>query len=124
MSDLPLSRTSAHKKPFADCGIDYFGPLMFKEGRSLKKAWGLLFTCMASRAIHVEMVVSLSLDEFLLAFTRFMDLRGPVSNLYSDNGSTFQAASKKLPELVESPAFLNSLRQKSINWHFIPPYAP
>ena len=124
MSDLPLSRTSAHKKPFADCGIDYFGPLMFKEGRSLKKAWGLLFTCMASRAIHVEMVVSLSLDEFLLAFTRFMDLRGPVSNLYSDNGSTFQAASKKLPELVESPAFLNSLRQKGINWHFIPPYAP
>ena len=124
MSDLPLSRTSAHKKPFADCGIDYFRPLMFKEGRSLKKAWGLLFTCMASRAIHVEMVVSLSLDEFLLAFTRFMDLRGPVSNLYSDNGSTFQAAAKKLPELVESPAFLNSLRQKGINWHFIPPYAP
>ena len=40
MSDLPLSRTSAHKKPFADCGIDYFGPLMFKEGRSLKKGLG------------------------------------------------------------------------------------
>ena len=61
MSDLPLSRTRAHKKPFANSGIDYFGPLMFKEWRSLKKVWDLLFTCMASRAIHVEMVVSLSL---------------------------------------------------------------
>ena len=37
MSDLSLSRASAHKKPFADCGIDYFGPLTFKERRSLKK---------------------------------------------------------------------------------------
>ena len=124
MSDLPLCRTSAQKKPFFDCGLDYFGPLMFKEGRSLRKAWGLLFCCMASRAIHVEMVTSLSLDEFLLAFTRFVDLRGPVSNLYSDNGSSFQAASKKLPELLQSREFENSLRKKGLNWHFIPPYSP
>ena len=83
MSDLPLCRTSAHKKPFADCGLDYFEPLMFREGRSLRKVWGLLFTCMACRAIHVELVLSLSLDEFLLAFTRIVDwLNEWMNNLF------------------------------------------
>ena len=39
-------------------------------------ALGLLFTYMASRGIHVKLVTSLSLGDFLLAFTRFTDLRG------------------------------------------------
>ena len=47
-----------------------------------------------------------------------------MNNLYSDNGSTFQAASKKLPQLLDSKEFQNSPRHKGINWHFIPPYAP
>ena len=102
MSDLPLARLAANKKPFFHCGINYLGPLTFVEGRSHRKAWGLLFTCMASRAIHVELVTALSLDEFLLAFTRFVDIRGQVDTIYSDNGSTFQAGSRKLPELIES----------------------
>ena len=79
MSDLPPSRTSAYKKIFFHCGLDYFEPFIFIEGRSQRKAWGLLFTCMSSRAVHVELVTSLSLSEFVLAFNRFSDLRGPVS---------------------------------------------
>ena len=124
MSDLPLARLAANKKPFFHCGIDYLGPLTFVEGRSHRKAWGLPFTCMASRAIHVELVTALSLDEFLLAFTRFVDIRGQVDTIYSDNGSTFQAGSRKLPELIESKVLNTSLRKKGINWEFIPPYAP
>ena len=124
MSDLPLARLTAHKKPFFYSGVDYLGPLNYAEGRNNKKAWGLLFTCMASRAIHVELVTSLSLDDFLLAFTRFTDLRGQVNTIYSDNASTFQAGSKKLPDLIKTKNFHISLRRKGINWEFIPPYAP
>ena len=124
MADLPLSRITANRKPFFDCGLDYLGPLMFVEGRSPKKAWGLLFTCLSSRAVHVELVTSLSLSESLLAFTWFVDLRGHINKVLSDNGSTFQAASKKLPELIESREFQNSLRHKGINWKFIPAYVP
>ena len=124
MSDLPQSRITANKKPFFYCGLDYFGPMTFVEGRSHRKAWGLLFTCMSSRAVHVELVTSLTLSEFILAFTRFTDLRGPVSTIYSDNGTTFQAAAKVLPKLLESTELKNSLRKKGINWEFIPPYAP
>ena len=109
---LPLARLAANKKPFFHCGIDYLGPLTFVEGGSHRKAWGLLFTCKASRAIHVELVTALSLDEFLLAFTRFVDIRGQVDTIYSDNGSTFQAGSRKLPELIESKVLNTSLRKK------------
>ena len=52
----------------------------------------------ASRAVHVEIVTSLSLKEFLLALSRFNDIRGRVEVIYSDNGSTFQATSKALPK--------------------------
>ena len=124
MADLPGDRISVSHKPFAVCGLDYFGHINYVEGRSTKKAWGLLFTCMASRAVHVEIVTSLSLKDFLLAFSRFNDVRGRVEVIYSDNGSTYQAASKALPKLLHSTELRNSLRGKGIRWEFIPPYAP
>ena len=62
------------------------------------------------------------LQSFLLP--QFTDLRGPVSTIYSDNGTTFQAAAKVLPKLLESTELKNSLCKKGINWEFIPPYAP
>ena len=68
MSDLPLARLTAHEKPFFYSGVDYLGPPNFAEGRSNKKVWGLLFTCMAFQAIYVELLISLSLDDFLPAF--------------------------------------------------------
>ena len=124
MADLPADRISVSHKPFAVCGLDYFVHINYVEGRSTKKAWGLLFTCMASRAVHVEIVTSLSLKDFLLAFSRFNNVRERVEVIYSDNGSTFQAASKALPKLLHSTQLRNSLRGKEIRWEFIPPYAP
>ena len=56
MFNLPLARLAAHKNPFLYSRMDYFGPLNFAEGRSNKKAWGILFTYMASRSIHVGLV--------------------------------------------------------------------
>ena len=103
------------KSLFFYSGVDYLGPPSFAEARRNKKAWGLMFTCMASRAIHVELVTSLSLNDFLLAFTRFSDLRGQVNTIYLDNVSTFWAGSKKLPELIETKDFHIFLRRKGIN---------
>ena len=42
----------------------------------------------------------------------------------SDNGSTFSAAADRLPSLLDSTGFKNSLRKRGINWVKIPPYAP
>ena len=114
MSDLPLGRTIVTRKAFAISGLDFLGPINYVEGRSTKKAWHLLFTCMSSRAIQVEIVTSLSLSDFLLAFSVFNDVRGRIDVIYSHNGSTFQGAARVLPESLCDPKLKNSLRSEGI----------
>ena len=113
-----------NKKPIAHTGCDYFGPIFYKEVRNERKAWGLLFTCLTVRAIHVEIVTSLELTSFILAFSRFIDLKGPVSSLHSDNGTTFKAAANVLPELLQSSGLQSFFRHQGLSWEFIPPYSP
>ena len=124
MADLPVCRLTACNKPFKYCGLDYLGPVRYRQNRSECKAWGLLFVCMRTRCIHVELVTSLDLNNFLLAFTRFTNLRGAVDTIYSDNASTFCAASDHLPKLLSSTEFHNAMRKSNIIWRKIPPYAP
>jgi len=121
IADLPAFRLAINKKSFANTGCDYFGPIFYKEARSERKAWSLLFTCMMTRAIHVEIEMSLDLNSFILAFSCFIDLRGPVSSLYSDIGSTFQAAANVLPELLQSSGLQSFFHNRGLTWEFIPP---
>ena len=85
---------------------------------------GLLFTYLSTRAVHVELVTSLDLNSFILAYTRFIDVRGPISSFYSDNGATFKAAANVLPNLLESNELQSFFRRKCLTWEFIPPYSP
>ena len=124
VSDLPECRLTVTNKAFRFSGLDYFGPYSFRVGRSTRKAWGLLFTCLCTRCLHVELVTSLDLNSFLLAFSRFTNLRGAVDTFIQDNGSTFCAAADRLPNLLDSTEFQNSLRKNNINWIKIPSYAP
>ena len=80
---------------------------MYRQGRSDCKAWGLLFTCLSTRCLQVEIVTGLDLNNFLLDFSRFTNLRGSVETIYSNNSSTFCAAADTLP---------NSFRKKGTNW--------
>ena len=59
----------------------------------------------------MELVTSLDLDSFLLAFSCFTNLREAVDTIFSDNASTFRAVSDKLPNLLGSTEFCNSLRK-------------
>ena len=86
-SALPDFRTQA-AHPFARTGIDHFGPLLVGKG---VKVWILLFTCAAVRAVHMEVVTSLDEETTSLAIRRFQAVRGPVSEIYSDNGRSFVA---------------------------------
>ncbi|XP_038062623.1 uncharacterized protein LOC119733119 [Patiria miniata] len=65
---------------------------LIKEGRKEMKRYGLLFTCMASRAVHIETLGSLSTDAFINGLRRFLALRGPVRQLRSDRGTNFIGA--------------------------------
>ncbi|XP_043217008.1 uncharacterized protein LOC122379127 [Amphibalanus amphitrite] len=88
MADLPTERTEM-SEPFEFCGVDAFGPFFVREKRSEVKRWGLMFTCFASRAAHLEVISSLTADSFINAYRRFICRRGPIRRIYCDNGTNF-----------------------------------
>ena len=110
MADLPACRVTATNKPFKHCGADYLGRHFNRQNRSNCKCWGLLFTYLCTRYIHAEIVTSLDLNKFLLAFSLLTNLRRSGDTVYSDNGSTFRAAADRLSSLLGSTEFCNSLR--------------
>ena len=89
MGELPATRLSANEVPFHHTGIDCFGPFIIKRARSELKRYGCVFTCMSTRAIHLEMLESLDTDSFLNALRRFIARRGQPETITSDNGGNF-----------------------------------
>ncbi len=103
MSDLPPERTNA-ARPFEFATLDLFGPYEVKDGVRKKvrlKVWGIIFCCMASRAMHADVVSDQSAEGFLLAYQRFTALRGYPSKLWSDPGRNFVGAKPALKELYQ-----------------------
>ncbi|XP_057294388.1 uncharacterized protein LOC130622946 [Hydractinia symbiolongicarpus] len=88
MADLPKDRVDACP-PFTYCAVDLFGPLVIKPYRKFVKRYGCLFTCLASRAVHIEVVNTLETDSFILALRRFVARRGNIRTMRSDNGTNF-----------------------------------
>ena len=95
MSDLPIDRIEA-APPFTYTGLDVFGPFYIKVRRSLVKRYGVLFTCLASRAVHIEAIHSMETDSFILSLRRLVARRGNVRMIRSDNGTNFVGADKQL----------------------------
>lgn len=87
-------------RAFSNCGVDYAGPIgvRMSKGRGSKtfKSYILLFVCLATKAIHLELVSDLTADAFIAAFRRFTARRGNVAHMYSDNGTNFVKANKIL----------------------------
>lgn len=101
MANLPEDRLEP-APPFTFCAVDYFGPWYIKEGRREVKRYGVLFTCLASRAVHLEVASSLSTDSFLIAYRRFVGRRGPVRQLRSDQGTNFVGAKNELQQALST----------------------
>ena len=100
MADLPSDRMEP-APPFTYSAVDYFGPFVIKEGRKQVKRYGVLFTCMASRAIHIETANSLETDSFINALRRFLAERGPIRQIRSDRGTNFIGARRELREALD-----------------------
>ena len=123
MADLPVERLST-APPFTYVGIDYFGPFCIKERRKELKRYGALFTCMASRAIHIEVACSLDTSSFIQALRRFITRRGPVRQIRSDNGTNFVGANKELSNALkemDNDLIQRRLSQIGTDWIFNPP---
>ncbi|XP_058474048.1 uncharacterized protein LOC131446677 [Solea solea] len=113
MSELPSER-SEPAAPFELTALDLFGPYVVRDTvkrRTKMKVWGVVFSCMASRALHADIVEDLSTDGFLKAYQRFTALRGHPRKLWSDQGTNFVGAKPALKELYE---FLNNIDKDQV----------
>ncbi|XP_076660879.1 uncharacterized protein LOC143364366 [Halictus rubicundus] len=132
MGNLPASRVSPPTRCFAHCGVDYAGPFNVRasagRGITSRKSYIALFVCMATKAIHLELVVDYSTPAFLNAYLRFCSRRGLPEAVYSDNGTTFVGGDRELSTAYRSalrnPEFQNTTAGDGTAWHFIPPSAP
>ncbi|XP_055605098.1 uncharacterized protein LOC129753322 [Uranotaenia lowii] len=126
MAPLPEARLASYVRPFSFVGLDLFGPVLVKVGRSSVKRWIALFTCMTIRAVHVEVVYTLSTKSCIMGIRRFIGRRGAPIEIHSDNGTNFRGADNILQQQIlkfhedMAATFTNT----STKWVFIPPGTP
>ncbi|XP_038063114.1 uncharacterized protein LOC119733816 [Patiria miniata] len=107
MANLPVDRLEP-APPFTYCGVDLFGPWYVREGRKELKRYGVLFTCMVSRAIHIETTTALSTDAFISALRRFIAIRGPIRQLRCDQGTNFVGTQSEFEEALKGNGYWSS----------------
>ena len=125
--DLPEGRLAHGLNVFSHCSIDYFGPLMVSIGRRREKRWGVVFTCLTTRAVHLEIADSLTTDSAIMAIQRFTALRGQPSSFYSDNGMNLRGACEELCleyEKINVEKLKEFGAMNGTKWEFMPPAAP
>ena len=129
MGQMPPARLMP-SPPFSTVMLDLFGPYQVRgevQKRTSGKGWGVIFTDLCCRAVHIEVVFGYDTKSFLLALSRFASIRGWPSVIYSDPGSQLVAASKELQQIW------NSIDQKilkikgadvGLRWEFGPADSP
>ena len=111
-------------------GLDYLGPLYVKENSEsvTHKVWVCLFTCLAVRAVQLELINDMSAEQFLLCLRRFIARRGKPKEIISDNASQFKLAKSTVDEAWQfattSPDTQSYLANEEITWSFIIKLAP
>jgi transposase InsO family protein len=112
MADLPAFRTNPGDPPFSVVGIDCFGNFTVKRGRSNVKRYGCIFCCLATRAVHLEVLDSMDTSSLLNALRRFMARRGTPKKIVTDNGTNFVGGRREMFSL-----------RNDVEWVFQTPHA-
>ena len=122
-------RVTPSSHPFQHTGLDYAGP--FTVTNDDKKRYILILVCMATKAVHIELTVGMTVTDTMKTLRRFCERRGTPTALYSDNGPGLDGARRRLDKLQDAffkdahvGEFRTNLDHMGIKWHMIPPAAP
>ncbi|XP_062540956.1 uncharacterized protein LOC134208994 [Armigeres subalbatus] len=133
IGNLPHDRVTGNFV-FESVGVDFAGPMYLRSGVRFSqqvKGYIAIFVCLATKAAHFELVMSLTTSAFVAALKRFISRRGKPANLYCDNAKNFRGASTQLEALRK--LFISQNHKKEIlcfcesngiRFHFIPPRSP
>ena len=99
-----------------------------KGADGASKVWICLFTCLVTRAVHLELNHNLSTEDFLMALRRFIACRGKPDEIISDNAMQFKLASETIDiiwqRILKCPDVQNYASENRISWKFIVELAP
>ena len=134
IGQLPASRVEPNAV-FYNTGLDLAGPYEVRTSHTRKpvfeKGYMIIFVCFATKAVHLELVMSMNTESFVAALERFISRRGLPGHIHSDNGKNFDGARNELHKLYtmlqnkETQNFVQSyLLDHRIQWHNSPGYAP
>ena len=122
MAPLPLARIVSGNRPFTNPAVDYFGPILVRQGRNNLKRYGCIFSCLATRAIHLGVAEDLSTEAFLMTYGRFLSVtRGATRVLYSDNGTNFVSGHAELKRgltRLDKRWMTAAMAQNGVDWRF------
>ncbi|XP_036348065.1 uncharacterized protein LOC118757462, partial [Rhagoletis pomonella] len=127
MAKLPRARLAAHVAPFTFTGLDFFGPILITINQHKEKRYGVLFTCLTIRAVHIEIAYSLNTNSCILAIRNFIARRGIPREFFSDNGTNFIGAERELRQAVAEVnrnELVRTFTSSHTKWNFNPPLAP
>lgn len=128
MAPLPTSRTDVYK-PWDNVAVDFFGPMLMRHSCDKRdcphskeeKGYGCIFSCLSTRAIHLELVENLEVTTFLNAFSKMASRKGMPSTVWSDNAKTFKAADRELQRLhkqIDWSKVTETAAIKNIQWNY------
>lgn len=130
MGALPAARV-VPSKPFRHTALDYSGAIMVRttkgRGHHATKAYVCVFVCLATKAVHIELVGDLTTAAFIAAYERFIARRGQCTDIYSDNATNFVGASTvflRSERKLFDGQVQNTLAARGTTWHFSPPLSP
>ncbi|XP_028517695.1 uncharacterized protein LOC110248146 [Exaiptasia diaphana] len=118
MADLRRARVIPNISPFTQVMCDYFGPITVKDRSITRRSipqWGCIFTCLETRAVHLELANDLSTDAFINCLIRFTSRRGTCTDIYSDRGTNFIGAAKELQKNLHKEKVINTMYKNGIN---------
>ena len=113
--------------PFANLGLDLTGPITVKSSmtniRSTMKLWVVIFLCLNTKAVNMELAPGYATDDFLLAYQSHVNVRGDPLFVHSDRGSQLVAAHSDVAEEMlkyDWDAIASSTASSGTTWKFAP----
>ncbi|XP_070499595.1 uncharacterized protein, partial [Chironomus tepperi] len=128
MGDLPSVRLAHHNPAFTNAMVDLAGPLTVNIYRNIiAKRYIFVYSCLTTRAIHLELIERMDSESTLIALTNTINLRGAPKIIISDNGLNFKGASNILESDVNKwnvTLLKKGIITSPIEWKFGPPRSP
>lgn len=117
MADIPTDRLST-EAPFTYTGLDMLGPFMIKQHRKEMKRYAIIFTCLSSCDVHLEVIYTMKTDSLIQSLRRFIACQRNIYLIICDS-TNFTGAQSELQKAsweIDKEKISHFLHKLSAGW--------